>query len=39
MTYIVKNELSFLIAVKVLKKLFLKGRGLMMAFIMPKLVA
>jgi hypothetical protein len=39
MTHIVKNEISFLIAVKVLKKLFLKSRGLMMAHIMPELVA
>jgi hypothetical protein len=39
MTRIVKNEFSFLIAVKVLKKLFLNRRCLVMAYIMLKLVA
>ena len=39
MMFIVKNELSFLIAAKVLKKWFFKKRGLMMAYIKSKLVA
>jgi len=39
MICIVKNEISFLIAVKVLKKLFLKRRGLMMMTYYAKLVA